>query len=38
MLISIFFFLGINQNEMIYDFMLEKSWRSTLSSNEIGDW
>ncbi len=29
---------GINQNEMIYDFFLEKSWRSNLSQIEIEEW
>lgn len=29
---------GINQNEIVYEFMLEKSWRSSLDSNEIIQW
>ena len=28
---------GINQNEFIYEFMLEKAWRFTLSEDEIND-
>ncbi|CAF1022348.1 unnamed protein product [Brachionus calyciflorus] len=29
---------GINQNEIIYDFMLEKTWRSSLNECEFSDW
>ena len=29
---------GINQNEIIYDFMLEKSWRKALSPEELSTW
>ena len=29
---------GINQNEFIYEFFLEKSWRHTLNVSEISDW
>ena len=29
---------GINQNEMIYDFFIEKSWRANLSELEIEEW
>ena len=29
---------GINQNEMIYEFFLEKAWRSNLSDLEIQEW
>jgi alpha-N-acetylglucosaminidase len=26
---------GINQNEFVYEFMLEKAWRSTLTDDEV---
>ena len=29
---------GINQNELIYDFMLEKSWRHTLDTADLNQW
>jgi alpha-N-acetylglucosaminidase len=29
---------GINQNEYMYDFMLEKSWRNTLTNDELDLW
>ena len=29
---------GINQNELIYEFMLEKAWRSVQSLKEISEW
>ena len=29
---------GINQNEMIYDYFLEKSWRSNQTQEEIEEW
>jgi len=29
---------GINQNELLYEFFLEKSWRSQMTSAEISDW
>lgn len=29
---------GIEQNEMIYEFMMEKSWRSTLNKTEFSNW
>jgi len=28
---------GINQNEFIYEFMLEKAWRPTLTDDEVND-
>ena len=34
----IYLFKGINQNELIYEFMLEKSWRHTLNLAELADW
>ena len=29
---------GINQNELVYEFLLEKSWRHSLDSNELAQW
>lgn len=29
---------GINQNEVVYDFMLEKSWRHTLDNYSLAVW
>ncbi len=29
---------GINQNEIMYEFVLEQSWRSPLNQTEIDDW
>ena len=29
---------GINQNEIIYEFMLEKSWRVNMSRNDLINW
>ena len=29
---------GINQNELIYEFILEKSWRNTLNTTELSEW
>ena len=29
---------GINQNEIIYDFMLEKSWREAMTNDKLNDW
>lgn len=29
---------GINQNEFLYEFVLEKSWQGTLSSLELNKW
>ncbi len=29
---------GINQNEIMYEFALEQSWRIPLSDNGINDW
>ena len=29
---------GINQNELLYEFFLEKSWRSEMTNEEISDW
>ena len=28
---------GINQNELIYEFMLEKAWRPILTNEEVND-
>ena len=29
---------GINQNEIVYEFLLEKSWRSALPNDQLVDW
>ena len=29
---------GINQNEIMYEFALEQSWRSPLNETELNDW
>jgi hypothetical protein len=29
---------GINQNEIMYEFALEQSWRSPLNERELSDW
>jgi hypothetical protein len=29
---------GINQNEIMYEFALEQSWRSPLNDTELTDW
>jgi P2-related tail formation protein len=29
---------GINQNEIMYEFALEQSWRTPLNSTELSDW
>ena len=29
---------GINQNEILYEFVLEKSWKGTLSDFELNEW
>ena len=29
---------GINQNELMYEFFVEKSWRANLSEIEVEDW
>jgi hypothetical protein len=29
---------GINQNEIMYEFALEQSWRTPLSDTELSDW
>ncbi len=29
---------GINQNEIMYEFALEQSWRSPLNQTELDDW
>ncbi len=29
---------GINQNELMYEFFLEKAWRSEMTDEEISDW
>ncbi|RNA17676.1 alpha-N-acetylglucosaminidase isoform X1 [Brachionus plicatilis] len=29
---------GIDQNEMIYEFMLEKTWRQTLNQSQFSNW
>jgi hypothetical protein len=29
---------GINQNEIMYEFALEQSWRSPLNDDELSDW
>lgn len=29
---------GINQNEIMYEFALEQSWRSPLNDTELSDW
>ncbi len=29
---------GINQNEFLYEFILEKSWKRTLTSLELNEW
>ncbi len=29
---------GINQNELLYEFILEKSWRTTLNDSELSQW
>ena len=29
---------GINQNEIMYEFALEQSWRAPLNTKELSDW
>lgn len=29
---------GINQNEIMYEFALEQSWRSPMTTGELVDW
>jgi hypothetical protein len=29
---------GINQNEIMYEFALEQSWRTPLNSTGLNDW
>ncbi len=29
---------GINQNEIMYEFALEQSWRAPLNKTELSDW
>ena len=29
---------GINQNEIMYEFALEQSWRKPLNTTGLGDW
>jgi hypothetical protein len=29
---------GINQNELVYEFALEQSWRTPLNTDELNNW
>ncbi len=29
---------GINQNEFLYEFFLEKAWRSSLNATDLNEW